>query len=566
MNKTTPSYMARFDSQPSGHSTMRLVARFALIGIFNLCWLSASAADQLNPNDPAQRDAARLLTQASFGPTESEILRVTEIGPEQWIDEQLTLLGPPHLDIVLDAGSRSNDRARHEAFWLYAIDGQDQLRQRVAFALSEIFVLSDIGTTLGNAQYGITQYYDELRRGAFGNYRDLLETITLHPAMGTYLSMRQNSKGDEEGNTRPDENFAREVMQLFSIGLHELEQDGTVVEFMGMPIPAYTQEDVGNYARVFTGWNFAGATRWNNPYAHYSNYREPMTQFPGYHDEGEKQLLGGVISPAGISAKQDLDIALDSLANHSNVGPFIGRQLIQRLVTSNPTPEYVGRISAVFADNGQGVRGDLGAVVKAILLDTEARGDQSNNPDFGKLREPVLTLSHLWRAFDVSPGTQSSDGRYRTTGPALDGLKSKFGQAPLQSNSVFNFFHTDYSPLGAVRSAGLDAPEAEIFSEDNLLSGATYMNQRIHAHSASSANNRRDAYLNLQPELALADNPDALLDRLSLLLLNGDMSNGMREALTDHMALIPDTDRERNMRVTDILMMILLSPEYRVQK
>jgi len=384
--------------------------------------------------------------------------------------------------------------------------------------------------------------------------------------MGTYLSMRQNGKGDAEGNTRPDENFAREVMQLFSIGLHELEQDGTVIKFNGMPIPAYTQEDVESYARVFTGWNFAGATRWNNPYAHYSNYLEPMTQFPGYHDTGEKQLLGGAISPAGISAQEDLDNALDSLANHPNVGPFIGRQLIQRLVTSNPTPEYVGRISAVFADNGQGVRGDLGAVVKAILLDTEARREPYDNPNYGKLREPLLTFSHVWRAFDVSPGTRSPDGKYRVSGPALDGVKGVFGQSVLKSNSVFNFFHTDYAPLGAVRSAGIDAPEAEIFSEDNLLAGASFLNFRINAYSGASDNTRKLAYINLQPEIAIANDPEALLDRLNLLLLNGAMSNGMREALLDHMAQLPDTRDGHSLRVRDIIMIIFMSPEYRVQK
>ncbi len=516
-------------------------------------------------------EAARLLAQATFGTSSESIARVQSLGLEGWIDEQLSLpMGAPHLDFVLANSNGSRQEPRHEVWWRDVVDGEDQLRQRVAFALSQIFVVSDQGYTLGNAQYGVTHYYDQLREGAFGNYRDLLETITLSPVMGVYLSMLQNQRGEMLGNTRADENFAREVLQLFSIGLYELNIDGTQKTSGGKPIHTYTQEQIEEYSRVYTGWNFGGATDWTLAAINSrADKIAPMQAWQEYHDQGAKTLLGGVTLPAGQTAEQDLQMALDTIASHANVAPFISKQLIQKLVTSNPTPAYVARVSRVFNDNGQGVRGDLGAVVKAILLDDEARYGHLNVQDFGKLREPILRLSHLWRAFDVHVGLQSVDGVYNTASPHLKDLDSVGGQAVLKSPSVFNFFHPDYSPLGPIYSRGKVAPEAEIYTEDKILLLTNRIDRQIqYEHDDGDSNARKSSYINLAEERALAAvSTDALLDRLDLLLLSGSMSDGLRNILIDHIESLPSADTKdgQSRRVRDALSLIMASPDYLVQ-
>lgn len=262
---------------------------------------------------------------------------------------------------------------RHEVWWSTAVDGEDQLRLRVAFALSQLFVVSDTGYTLANAQYGITSYYQMLLDNAFGNYRELLEKVTLHPVMGLYLSMLQNSKGDSETSTRPDENYAREVLQLFSIGLYVLNADGSTDGES-----SFTQDRIEAFARVFTGWNYADAGRWDRPLFTSADMISPMLPFENFHDTDEKQLLNGVVLPAGQDARDDLEMALDNIFEHPNVGPFIATQLIKRLVTSNPSPSYVRDLALVFDDDGTGTRGNLGAVIKALLMHEEAR----TIPDF----------------------------------------------------------------------------------------------------------------------------------------------------------------------------------------
>ena len=514
--------------------------------------------------------AARLLAQATFGPSSAGIERVQALGIEGWIDEQFTLLGEPHLDYVLANSNGSGQEARHNVWWRDVVEGEDQLRQRMAFALSQIFVVSDQGYTLGNAQYGVTRYYDQLRENAFGSYRELLEDVTLSPVMGVYLSMLQNEKGDAEGNTRADENYAREVLQLFSIGLHELNTDGTQKLSGGKPIATFTQTDIENYARAFTGWNFGGATDWTlasiNSRANKQIPMEPVDQF---HDKGAKSFLGGVTAAAGLSAEQDLEIALDSIANHPNVGPFISKQLIQKLVTSNPTTGYVSRVSSVFNNNGHGVRGDLKAVTKAILMDDEARNGHLNVPHYGKLREPVLRLSHLWRAFNITPGNQSVNGVYNVRSPHVKDLDYVSGQAVLKSPSVFNFYHPDYAPLGPVYDAGKKAPEAEIYTDGAIINMTTRMNTHIqYVHDASDSNAKKWSYIVLAQERALAAaSTDALLDRLDLLLLSGAMSDGLREILIDHLETLPSKDTEdgQSARVRDALTLIMASPEYLVQ-
>lgn len=514
--------------------------------------------------------AARLLAQATFGATSGDIAAVERLGIAGWVDDQFTRQGTSQLAYVrAHPGSESLSGPRQHKWLIDAIDGQDQLRQRVAFAYSEIFVTSDVTQTLAREQYAMANYYDMLSRQAFGNYRDLLEDVTLSPVMGLYLSMLQNAKADPATNTRADENFAREVMQLFSIGLHELDRNGNVRrDAAGEPIPAYTQADVEEYARVFTGWNYADADRWDRgPADAFTNKLMPMRPYPGFHDSGKKALLRGAISPAGISAEADLDNALDSLFNHPNVGPFLGRQLIQRLVTSNPSGAYVGRVAAAFDDNGSGVRGDMRAVIRAILLDDEARNGHLSIPDFGKLREPLIRWTHLWRAFNVQRGTASQNNQYNHGSPYIYAGRDFLGQSVLSAASVFNFFSPDHAPLGPIRDAGLVAPESEIYSDAYILATLSRLNSLTQIHyQGANANSLNTSHIDIRQETELAANAGALLDRLDLLLLSGQMSAGLRSILLSHMEALLADESGRSQRVRDGITLIMASPEYLVQK
>lgn len=525
--------------------------------------------------DPEINDeaAARLLAQASFGATLADINAVRTLGVSAWINDQFSKQGSSHL-AYSQRYLRTNGRPASKSFtgprqqkWLInAIDGEDQLRQRVTFALSEIFVTSDVGQVLKREQHAMSNYYDLLSDNAFGNYRELLEAVTLNPVMGLYLSMLQNTKANSANNTRADENYAREIMQLFSIGLHQLNNDGTTTT--NPPTPAYTQGNVEEYARVFTGWSYAGNTNWNISAAVSStNKIDPMQPFPEFHDVGEKTLLNGVISPAGLSAEDDLSIALDSLFNHPNVGPFIGKQLIQRLVTSNPSPEYVGRVATAFNDNGLGIRGDMKAMIRAILLDPEARTGHQNIANFGKLREPLLRMTHLWRAFNVQRGDLSTNNTYNTGSPRIWSANSFFGQSVLSASSVFNFFHPDYSPQGPLRDTQILAPEAEIYSDSRILTSTAYLTRMIQLqYQGGNQNTRNTSYLDITAETTLASNPNALLDRLDLLLLSGQMSSGLREILLEHMSTLNNDENGRSQQVRDCISLIMASPEYLVQK
>ena len=513
--------------------------------------------------------AARLLAQATFGATLADIAAVERLGIEGWVDDQFTRQGEPYLDYVRTIpGTSSLTGPRHDIWMIDAIDGDDQLRQRVAFAYSQILVVSDVSQNLDRAQYAMTNYYDILRNNAFGNYRDLLEEVTMSPVMGLYLSMLQNAQGDLSSNTRADENFAREIMQLFSIGLYELNLDGSIRrDANGDPLPAYTQQDVEEYARVYTGWNYADADRWDRSPDSGLDMIQPMKPFPGFHDLGSKNLLRGVVSPAGISPEQDLDIALDSLFNHPNVGPFIGKLLIKRLVTSNPTPAYITRVASVFNNNGSGVRGDMQAVIRAILLDVEARSGHVIVPNFGKIREPLIRWTHLWRAFNVQRGNDTTFNRYITGSPYLTSASAFLGQQVLGANSVFNFFSPDYAPLGSIREAGLTAPEAQIYTDANILSTTSKLSGLAHFYyQGGDENTRNDSYIDISAEMVLAADPEALIERLDLLLMSGQMSTGMRTVLVNHMNNLPADEAGRSLRVRDALVLIMASPQYLVQK
>lgn len=536
--------------------------------------------DGFEPSVPAvprsDAEAARFLTQATFGPTLADIQYLRSVGYAAWIDEQLALPAShqvPYLDMVAAIPEPVYQNARMEAWWRNAVRGDDQLRQRVAYALSQIFVISDASDVIG-APWPVAHFYDLLVDHAFGRYRDLLGAVTRSPAMGAYLSMLGNRPPDTALNVRPDENYAREILQLFSIGLVELEADGRPVLIGGAPVPAYDQFHIKTFAHVFTGWNFGNCSGFEYCSPGYPvavGWSVPMRAFADFHhvesdaDPDNDQFLLGVSRAPGGTPEQNLDLALDNIAGHPNVGPFIARRLIQNLVTSNPDPAYIARMSAVFEDNGAGVRGHLGALVRAILMDEEARlGHERAPTTFGKVREPLLRQTHLWRAFDAA----SADGRYRDWNPEFD-----FAQAPNRARSVFNFYLPDYQPPGEIAQAGLYAPELQIITETFVTRTANWFwnaIEREHVGSPFAQSPQADRILlDFRPMQALAADPDALLDRLDVLLMNGQMTPAMRQVLLDHVAAIPFTagnDSGGRARVWGAVHLIMTSPQYIVQK
>jgi uncharacterized protein (DUF1800 family) len=531
-------------------------------------------------------DAARFLMQATFGPTLEEMARVRQMGYAAWIDDQIAQPMSSQLKFLKEAGSDTQRDWRVDAWFMNAIGGQDpfdasfvhkdQLRQRMAFALSEIFVVSDAASDeLGNAPHGMTHYYDTLARDSFGNFRTLLEDITLHPVMGIFLSMLGNQKPDETRNIRPDENYAREVMQLFSVGLVQLNADGTLKrDSAGNPIPTYNQNTVKGFAHVFTGWTFHGCEAmgyFTDCYIYDSADPAWVTRMESqaaYHASAQsKQLLvyPGVALPNGVlagggTAQSDLKAALDNIFNHPNVGPFIGKQLIQRLVTSNPSPGYVSRVAAAFNNNGSGVRGDMKAVIKAILYDAEARVLASQPPHFGKVREPLLRLTHLWRALNARSQSGHLDEFWT--------LEMNLGQSPQYAPSVFNFFSPEYRPTGELTQLGLAAPELQLATDYMMPSTESYFGGKIYDVYVGNPDVGPNEYaIDLNRDTPLAANPGALLDRYNVLFLSGQMSSTMRQILLERLNGMPaGTAEERRTRVQEALYLIINSPEYVVQK
>jgi uncharacterized protein (DUF1800 family) len=397
-------------------------------------------------------------------------------------------------------------------FFENALTGTDQLRQRVAFALSQIFVVS--GTEIYEA-YGMAAYQNMLLNDAFVNYRQLLEDVTLSPVMGHYLNMAGNAKANPTLGTEPNQNYGREVLQLFSIGVNMLNADGSLqLDASGQPIPTYDQDVVNAFSEVFTGWTYPPLSGANSSFSNPINYQAPMVAFASYHDTTSKVLLDGVTVPAGGTPAADLKIALDAIFNHPNVGPFICRQLIQHLVSSNPSPAYVARVSAVFANDGQGVRGDMAAVIQAILGDTEARGAAPADPDTGHLREPALFITTVLREL----GGQS-DGVW------LRGQSSAMGQTVFTPPSVFNF----YPPGYALPGTSVLAPEFFLQDASTALARANFANQLLFNGGAAAdptVTNSTGTSVNLSPLLASPPlSADALVEQLNTLLMHGSLSS-----------------------------------------
>ena len=514
--------------------------------------------------------AARFLAQASFGPSTASIADVGARGADAWLSSEFAKPQSSHR-LAYNAtlakiapGSKSGQDLFLETFWQQAAQGDDQLRQRVKFALSEIFVVSLVDSGVGNFPRGVAGYYDMLGKHAFGNFRDLLQDVALHPMMGRYLSHLGNQR--ESGERVPDENFAREIMQLMSIGLYQLNQDGSPRTQNGAPIETYNHDDVAGLAKVFTGWSWAGPDTSNNRFfgAAPDPDRDwkPMQLYPRYHSSSEKHFLGVSVNGGG---EAELKLALDTLFNHPNVGPFFGRQLIQRLVSSNPSPGYISRVAAAFANNGKGVRGDMKAVVRAVLLDPEAR--QNFALRAGKLREPVLRLANWMRAFEA----RSVSGRYQI--PQQDDPLSGLGQTAMRSPSVFNFFRPSYSPPNtSIAAAGMVAPEMQITAEPSVTGYLNLMQDVV----PNGVGYGHDVQAGYAAELKLAAEPAALVDRVNLLLMNGAMTSVLRGQILAAINSVPlpaatagnaaAVARAQHNRVYLAVYLSMASPEYLVQK
>lgn len=514
---------------------------------------------------PDLREASRFLLQATMGAPYEEIQRVANLGFSAWLDEQAALAPTWHLPRNAALGVASDEpgfpyRPFLWSWWDVNMTAPDMLRQRVAFALSEILVVSRIGSDLlHDHQWALAGYYDLLVEHALGNFRDLLYDVTYSPVMGLFLTHVKNRKADPATNRFPDENFAREIMQLFTIGLYELHQDGTRrKDAEGRDIPTYSNREIREFARVFTGLTFNPAVPPEDiPYLHDpndppvvddeasfldspdNNLNLPMLAFEPMHDTGAKQLLvyttlNGRVETGALpphqTIDQDIRAAIDNLFHHPNVGPFVGRLLIQRLVKSNPGPAYIARVAAAFHDNGSGVRGDLQAVVRAILLDPEARNaGYLDDATHGMLREPYIRYLHVCRAFDVT----TPSGTFRPEpGEGLDA----FQQEPMAAPSVFNFFLPDHAPAGGLAEAGLVGPEFEITTATTSISAMNFWTWRLgYGDVFPSENPAIDDFesgvMDLDDEVILAGDPAALIDRLDLILCGGAMTPATRAVL-----------------------------------
>ena len=552
------------------------------------------------PTAPATSgDAARFLTQATFGPTTNDMAAMTTNQFAAWIDHQLALPATRHLpyvqfrraELMARDGNDGWQQPRQMAWWQHALTAPDQLRQRMAWALSQILVVSQFGALDGEHE-GIALYYDILIDGAFGNYRDLLEQITLSPMMGTYLSMMRNQKPDPATGHEPDENYAREIMQLFSIGLTEMHNDGSYkLSEEGMPLPTYTQSDIVGLAHIFTGWsahydptnppswspgNVADANDWF--YWGWDSMR-PMSFYPDKHDTLDRTIVGGHTIPAGTNGIDRLDQALDVLFHHPNTGPFVARQLIQKFITSNPSPGYIHRVASVFNNNGFGVRGDLAATIKAVLLDYEARSPSAlNSISFGKPIEPVMRLTRMLRAFlPAAPFAASGDHRL-----FMEFQWSMTEQVPQYASSVFNFFQPGYRQPGRIARSGLFSPEFQIYAETTALRQAnlhySFINWGIWTSEPLTTNQNVVLTLNLQPLVDVLQSPGltpaqsqtALIDYLNTWFLFGRMSTNLRSDLESFFASLPGwygyTDVDQRMRARIALYLVLNSPEFLVQR
>jgi len=518
-------------------------------------------------------DAARLLEQATFGVTASDIAHVQSIGIDAYINEQLAYPATQYTgysytpntkpsscvedgSVPLDASSAcARDQYSpfnvQRDFFTHALNNPDQLRQRVAFALSQIMVVSSVFI---NEAYGLAAFQNVLLKDALGNYRTLLEDVTLNATMGRYLDMVNSDKTHYQNGTVPNQNFAREVLQLFSIGLVALNPDGTPqLDASGAPLPTYDAATIEGFSSAFTGWSYSplpGATsQWQNPV----NLQGTMVAFPDHHEPGTKGLLNGYTVPANQTPAQDLSDALDNIFNHPNVGPFISQQLIQHLVTSNPTPAYVGRVAATFANNGQGVRGDLSAVVRAILTDTEARGPAPATNLFGHAREPVLFITGILRSL----GGQSD-------GVLLRDASSAMGEPVFSPETVFSYYPPSYQIPGTQTVA----PELDIYNAATALARANFIDTVIMQGGAPrdpTVPHSTGTTVNLTA-LASAGNHTALIAQLNQTLLHGSLTSDASNIILTAAESIAASSTDPLAAQRAVSYLVLTSAQYQVER
>lgn len=530
--------------------------------------------------------AARFVLQSGLAASTADIESLRSEGYAPWLDRQMAATSPSAVEWLAARGytqvdsNRWFDRTEPADYmvWNQLMGSAPAARTRAALALSEFFVVSTDGIDFRWKSQGMARYWDILTENAFGNYRTLLEQVTLNPAMGQWLNTLGNRRADSSGRV-PDENYAREVMQLFTIGLQQLNSDGTIKPGPnGQPVETYTNVDVAELAKVFTGYDFdyTGTTRIADPAnagqtvdsvdyalkpmtADSTKWRSPRTT--GYHAADAKSFLGTTI-PAGTSAPESLRIALDTLFNHPNTGPFFARQMIQRLVTSNPAPGYVARVAAVFANNGSGVRGDLKAVFRAIWLDDEAlAGANVTSNSFGKLREPILRLAQWARTFGVT----SKSGNWTVASTADPA--NRLAQSPLRAPSVFNFFRPGYVPAGSNTAANaMVAPEMQLVNESTAPAYVNFM-QRVVGGSEGATSDLTTAYTQ---EIAIAHDSTRLVDRLSLLLTGGQLSpanHALIRGALDATAVSEASDAASKLRrVQAAVLLVMAAPDYLLQR
>lgn len=547
---------------------------------------------------PWTGDRVRFMEQATFGPNAALELRLRRLSYSTWIEDQMDesrFAGFVYPDYPLQPSTPSNTcdgdnmpadvpatcfRDNYTMYplqnWFYKealYNENQQLRRRVSWALSQILVVS--GRT-NNQPSRMMPYVQTLDRNAFGNFRRLLKEMTLNPAMGTYLDMAISTQQN------PNENYAREILQLFTVGVDLLNQDGTpVLDNQGNRIPVYNQDTIVNFTKVFTGWSFCNQTCANSQFG-LVNYRDPMIVDPALHDTSSKTLLNypgaTPIVPAGQSPEDDLDAALNNIFYHPNVPPFISKLLIQQLVTSNPTPAYVGRVSAVFRDNGRGVRGDLKAVVRAILLDPEARGNIKTDPDYGKLREPVLFVTNVLRPFN--PTANNNIGVPASCNGLSDGVINVVTQ-PLDQDvfnapNVFNYYNMNY----VIPGTPLNGPEFGIFSTGTALKRPNFVDQMAPPNVIgtsgilalpSTTNNPTSIPCGTKIDLgrlqalAAADTTGAtLLDTLNREMMHGSMSTPLRNEFLTAIQAVLSTNPLKRARTA--LYLVATSSQYQVQR
>lgn len=601
-----------------------------------------SDSEKVANSEITKAQAFRILEQATFGPTDDDLKAVQTLGTAKWIEQQLNsssaydsssdshqshlqrykaiakMAEPSTYSSESDFNNNYHGRTSdyQTAAWFdNVLHGKDQLRQRVAFALSELIVISGSKQRTRFRGDSLASYYDILAKHAFGNFRNLMGEISRSPGMGVFLSHQGNKKFNSSSNTHPDENFARELMQLFSIGLWKMNQDGSMVkDSSGDPIASYTQDDVEELAKVMTGYDIKGNSKFGKTNrGNGEEWASPMEFNSSHHEYASKTFLGSNIGAEGSSNSDpsDLDQALNIIFQHQNVGPHVGRHLITRLVTSNPSSSYISRIAEKFNNDGNGNRGNLKEVVRSVLLDPEAREEEySNVGNFGKPKEPLLALTQFLRAFDVKP----LDGWKSRTNATMNGvyqffyLENIIGQSPLRSETVFNFFSSDFIPADShFISNSMVAPEFQIQSDTvlikfhNLIRSSLNTNEKnailennasLKEFASARSYTKQNYYINVDIELQIFENAldgdtngdfinindsekkkaaiQTLLKHLDEKLMGGEMPSDYYTALTTHLMNMNwgkkyNAKEARNV-ISDAIRFMVISSSFMIQK